>query len=660
MAYFVTGGTGFIGRFLVERLLERGGTVHLLVRPGSVHKVESLRAELGVGKKRLAEVVGDISEERLGLNDATINSLRGKIDHVFHLAASYDLEADPATQRRTNVGGTRHVTQFAEAVEAGTFHHVSSIAAAGRYPGTFTEDMFREARGLDNAYFKTKHDSETVIREEYARPWRIYRPGIVVGHSQTGEMDKIDGPYHFFPALKQLARLPQQLPLLGIEGGRAMLVPVDFVAAALDEIASQPDHDGKTFHLVDPEPPKIGEALNAFARAAGAPTFPVRIDARAATVIPRPLRTVVNALPPVHRALNTLLYGLGIPRQPLEYMFNPTRFDTTNTDRALVGTGIAVPALESYAQKLWDYWEANLQQEIPGLLTKRDRVRNRIIMVTGASSGIGEAVARQLARRGATVLLVARSAETLEMIRKEIAEEGGTAYVHPANLTDLDDVERLVGEVLGQHKRVDVLVNNAGMSIRRSVALSYERMHDYQRTMQLNYFGAVRLVRGLLPGMRERGYGHIINVSSIGVQTNQPRFSAYVASKSALDAFTRSIGTEIIDDGVKVTTVHMPLVRTPMIAPTTIYKAFPALTPDEAANMIARAIDERPKRAATTLGNIGQISYAIAPKAVDALMNFGYHLFPDSAAAKGETDEDESDFAPERRAITFLFRGLHW
>ena len=246
------------------------------------------------------------------------------------------------------------------------------------------------------------------------------------------------------------------------------------------------------------------------------------------------------------------------------------------------------------------------------------------------------------------------------MVRKEIAEEGGVAHVHPANLSDPDDVERLIGEVLADHRRVDVLVNNAGMSIRRSVALSYDRMHDYQRTMQLNYFGAVRLVLGLLPGMRERGYGHIVNVSSIGVQTNQPRFSAYVASKAALDAFTRSIGTEIVDDGVAVTTVHMPLVRTPMIAPTTIYKAFPALTPQQAADMIVSAIDDRPKRKATTLGNIGQVSYAVAPKVVDAVMNFGYHLFPDSAAARGEDDDEDPGFRPERRAVSFLFRGVHW
>jgi short-subunit dehydrogenase len=150
-------------------------------------------------------------------------------------------------------------------------------------------------------------------------------------------------------------------------------------------------------------------------------------------------------------------------------------------------------------------------------------------------------------------------------------------------------------------------------------------------------------------------------VSSIGVQTNQPRFSAYIASKAALDAFSRSIGTEVVDDGVAITTVHMPLVRTPMIAPTTMYKMFPAISPDEAAGMIVKAIDNRPKRVATTLGNIGEISYAVAPRIVDTLMNFGFHMFPDSAAARGEdADDGKPRFMPERRAITFLFRGIHW
>ena len=168
----------------------------------------------------------------------------------------------------------------------------------------------------------------------------------------------------------------------------------------------------------------------------------------------------------------------------------------------------------------------------------------------------------------------------------EIEEAGGTAFVHPADLSDMDDVERLADEVLAEHGGVDVLINNAGRSIRRSLRLSLDRFHDYERTMQLNYFGAVKLILKLVPAMAERQRGHIINVSSIGVQTNTPRFSAYVASKAALDAFSRCIASEVVDDGIHITTVYMPLVRTKMIAPTKMYDYFPAITPEEAAQQI--------------------------------------------------------------------------
>ena len=199
----------------------------------------------------------------------------------------------------------------------------------------------------------------------------------------------------------------------------------------------------------------------------------------------------------------------------------------------------------------------------------------------------------------------------------------------------------MAAEVLDQHGHVDILVNNAGKSIRRSVSRSYDRFHDYQRTMQLNYFAPVKLILDLLPVMRERSSGHIINVSTIGLQTNTPRFSAYLASKAALDAFSRSIAPEIIGDGVHITTVYMPLVRTPMIAPTKIYDRFPTLSPEEAAEMIFDAIRKRPKRVATTLGNLGQLSYAIAPGAQDLVVNRAYKLFPEGGRRRHDGGREE-------------------
>jgi short-subunit dehydrogenase len=264
-------------------------------------------------------------------------------------------------------------------------------------------------------------------------------------------------------------------------------------------------------------------------------------------------------------------------------------------------------------------------------------------------------------------LLVARTPEKLETTKEQIEAGGGAAYIHRCDLSDLEDIDRMADEVLAQHGKVDILVNNAGRSIRRSVALSYDRFHDFERTIQLNYFGALRLILKLLPGMRERKSGQIINISSIGVQTNTPRFSAYVASKAALDAFSRCIASEIIDDGVQITAIYMPLVRTPMIAPTKMYQRFPTITPEEAADMITEAIVHRPKRIATPIGTLGQILYAINPKSMDYILNSAYHLFPDSRAAKGEdrkpsepeaTGDEEA--SRQQVAFAYLMRGVHW
>jgi short-subunit dehydrogenase len=300
-------------------------------------------------------------------------------------------------------------------------------------------------------------------------------------------------------------------------------------------------------------------------------------------------------------------------------------------------------------------------QRIPGaggVLARslQGAVKDRTVLITGASSGIGKAAALELGKAGGTVLLVARTEAKLDDVRSEIEHLGGTAHVHSCDLADIDDVDRMALEVLDQHECVDILINNAGRSIRRSVSRSYDRFHDYQRTMQVNYFGPVKLILRLLPVMRERGSGHLINVSTIGLQTNTPRFAAYLASKAALDAFSRSIGPEIISDGVHVTTVYMPLVRTPMIAPTKIYDRFPMLNPDEAADMICDAIRTRPKRVATALGNLGQLGYAIAPGAQDLVVNRAYKLFPEGGDKRPDGDEPSA----EQLAFARATRGVHW
>ena len=241
MTYFVTGATGFIGRHLVEKLLEREGQIHVLVREGSSDKLDKLIESWGQ-PDRIVAVTGDLTEPRLGVSDEQQAELKGKVDHFFHLAALYDMTADDEANETANVGGTQHAIELANEIGAGTFHHVSSIAAAGLHKGLFREDMFDEGQKLDHPYHRTKFESEKLAREKVDGAWRVYRPAIVVGNSQTGEMDKIDGPYYFFTAIKALRHyLPEWVPLIGPELGYTNVVPVDFVADALDHIAHQPE-----------------------------------------------------------------------------------------------------------------------------------------------------------------------------------------------------------------------------------------------------------------------------------------------------------------------------------------------------------------------------------------------------------------------------------
>jgi NAD(P)-dependent dehydrogenase (short-subunit alcohol dehydrogenase family) len=660
MAYFVTGGTGFIGRFLVQNLLKHGEPIYLLVRKSALKKLPSLRESWGVDGKRVIAIVGDLAKPNLGVVAEDLKRLKGKVDHLFHLAAIYDLAASAEDQQRANIDGTRHAVEFAHGVQAGCFHHVSSIAAAGLYDGVFREDMFEEAEDLDHPYFRTKHLAEGIVRSECKRPWRIYRPGFVVGHSKTGYIDKIDGPYYFFKLIQKMRNmLPPWMPTIGIEGGRINIVPVDFVADALDYLAHKKGLDGKCFHLTDPEPYRIGEVMNVFARAAHAPQMTMRINARMFGFIPAPILYGIGALSPVKRMVRAVLKDLGIPKDAFDFINWPTRYDNRDAAEALKGSGIAVPPLDSYAAKLWDYWERNLDPDLFIDHSLSGRVKDKVIVVTGASSGIGKATALKLASAGAKVMLVARGEEKLLDTKKEIEAAGGRSWIYSCDVSDMASCDALVAKVLKDHAGCDYLINNAGRSIRRGVLNSLDRFHDFERTMQLNYFGALRLIMGFLPGMVAKKHGHIINISSIGVLSNAPRFSAYVASKSALDSFAACAASEFIDKGVDFTTINMPLVRTPMIAPTKMYENVPTLSSEQAADLVVEAIVYKPVRIATRLGIFGAVSHAIAPKLTQILLNSAFNMFPDSAAAAGKK-EGEARLSPEQMAFAQLTQGIHW
>jgi NAD(P)-dependent dehydrogenase (short-subunit alcohol dehydrogenase family) len=663
MTYFVTGATGFIGQFLVRNLMKRRKPIYVLVRKGSMKKLDALRAQCGATDKDIIPVIGDLGKKNLGVADADAKKLKGKVEHFFHLAAIYDIKAGAEAQQAANVDGTRNAVQFAQAIAAGCFHHVSSIAAAGLYDGVFREDMFDEAEDLDHPYFKTKHDAEAVVRDECKRPFRIYRPGFVVGDSKTGYIDKIDGPYYFFTFIQKMrSMLPPWMPMVGLEGGRINIVPVDYVADALDYIAHRRGLDGQCFHLTDPAPSRIGEVLNIFAKAAHAPQMTMRLNARMFGFIPAPILYGIGSLSPVKRMVRAVLTDLGIPKDVFQFINWPTRYDNRETVKALKGSGISVPPLESYAPTLWDYWERHLDPDLFIDRTLGGRVKDKVIVITGASSGIGRATALKMAGAGAKVILVARGEEKLVETKKEIDDAGGRCWMYTADVSDLNSCDALVARVLKEHGACDFLVNNAGRSIRRGVINSFDRFHDFERTMQLNYFGALRLIMGFLPKMIAQRHGHIINISSIGVLSNAPRFSAYVASKSALDSFAACASSEFLDKGIHFTTINMPLVRTPMIAPTKMYENVPTLSPEQAADLVVEAIVYRSVRIATRLGIFGAISHAAAPRLTQILLNTAFNMFPDSAAAQGKKGDEaaKAELSPEQLAFAQLTQGIHW
>ena len=287
-------------------------------------------------------------------------------------------------------------------------------------------------------------------------------------------------------------------------------------------------------------------------------------------------------------------------------------------------------------------------------------VRDKVVVVTGGSSGIGHATALKLAEAGANVIIVARDPDKLEATRKEIVAAGGRCFAYSCDLADMTAIDALAKKILAEHKVIDFLVNNAGRSIRRAVINSLDRFHDFERTMQLNYFGPVRLVLAFLPSMVAQKRGHIINISSIGVLSRAPRFSAYVASKAALDAFSECAASEVVDKGVHFTNINMPLVRTPMIAPTKIYENLPTLAPEEAAGLVVEAIVHRPVRIATRLGIFGAVCHAIAPKLTQVLLNTAFNMFPDSPAAQGRKDGEPQPLTAEQMAFAQLTQGIHW
>ncbi|WP_069166887.1 SDR family oxidoreductase [Nocardia altamirensis] len=641
--YIVTGGTGFLGRRVVQELLDNDpdAVIHVLVREESLQKFADL-ATAWRGGERVFSLVGDLTADGLGLTREA-----PRADHVIHLGAVYDMTADEDTAHAANVAGTRSVLALAREIDA-VLHHVSSVAVAGDHKGKFFEEDFDLGQQLTSPYHRTKFAAEKLVRESHGVRWRVYRPAIVVGDSRTGEMDKIDGPYYFFSAIAKLAALPSEVPLPLPDLGATNIVPVDYVAAAMATLVRRPGLDGRTFHLVNPEPQPFREVYRALATAAGAPTGIGVVPGSAMAL------SGLAQLPGVPTVRDFLLEQLGIPAAVAPHVSFSAEFISDSTRAQLRGAGLSVPSFDSYADQLWQYWRAHLDTHRDRPELPRAALDGRVVLITGASSGIGLATAHAVARRGAVVLMVARGKDDLADAADSVRAEGGVAHDYPCDITDADAVETLVQTILTEHGHVDYLVNNAGRSIRRSVLNSTDRMHDFERTMAVNYFGAVRLILALLPSMRARRFGHVVNISSIAVQTKVPRFAAYVASKSALDNFSEIAAVENRDAGITFTSVRMPLVRTPMIAPTDLYRSLPVPDPDQAAAIVLRALEDRPHRIDTPVGTFAQAVELLMPSVKRTILHQGFRLFGESTAAQGKKKSAAQAGDSGRNPLTVL------
>ncbi len=661
MSYLITGATGFIGRYLVKELLSRTQEpIYVIVRSKSVIQLAELRRWWQTDESRVIAIEGDLTNVACGVSAHDRLRLRGRIRHFIHLGAIYDLDATEAALADANVSGTRNALDLASAVGAACFHLCSSIAVAGRYDGVFTEGMLDEAYGLEHPYFRTKHDAEALVRGQTKLRWRIYRPGMVVGHSGTGHITKADGPYHFFKTLQILRRnLPAWLPTIGFEGGYVNVVPVDYVARAIAHLSGVDGLDGECFHLTDPNPRRAGELLNVFAHAGHAPVMGLRLDASLLRLVPAAVTEAFHEHAPLRAVVDQLIDDLQLPRTALQFLDLPTLFDNTRTRLLLEAADIRLPSIDDYAWRLWDYWERHLDPDLSLDRSLSGAVQGKRVLITGGSSGIGRATALRLAQAGARVTIVARDPEKLQATRVEIASHGASVATYACDITNAASSAKLVEDFIAENGGIDILVNCAGHSIRRSLAISYERFHDFERLMQLNYFAAVRLTLAMLPYMVRQRSGHVIAISSIGVLSNAPRFAGYVASKAALEGFTRCAASEYRDDNVHFTVINMPLVHTPMIAPTHFYDDVPVMTPREAAALVAEAIIHKPPRVVSRLGTVAQLLEVFAPRFADVINNAYFKMFPDSAAARGDDGPEEP---PTQDAIAFarLLKGLHW
>jgi NAD(P)-dependent dehydrogenase (short-subunit alcohol dehydrogenase family) len=646
MQLLVTGATGLLGKHLVPRLLARGHAVTVLVRPGTRPKHAALldhwQALAHSTHAALTVALGDVELPDLGLSTPTF-------DQVFHLAARYDIAADEAELMRCNVEGTRNLLAWLQRhAFGGVLHHISSIAVAGDHEGELREDDLDVGQKHPHPYHRSKFLGEQLVRRSGLR-FRIIRPGAIVGDSRTGAIDRVDGPYYLFkPILKLRNALPPWFPLLGYLDVPLNMIPVDHAAKVIDALAHREGLDGKTFHLVDPDPPDFTTTFNLIAAAAGAPR--IRLDAGklARKYLPGGA-ALLGHLGGLRFIRGQILRDLGIPPMVHEALGRKVRFDTTNLDHALAGASLRCPRQADYIEALWDYWLRHLDPDRDPAAVRRRYLAGKVVLITGASSGIGAALARACARAGATVALVARRADQLAAVAVDARALGAHATTHVADLTDLTACDAVVAEVQAAHGRVDVLVNNAGRSIRRPVPESLERWHDIDRIFHINFHAPARLIRAVLPDMRARRSGHIVNVLTAGVAMASANFGVYGASKAALSHLTDTLAAELLAEDIQFTSAYPAFVRTQMMDSRVFDERTKAMTPDDCAVWILDGVARRQQRVLESETRRRWVLNALHPKGLTRVVSALHQVYSE--------DESGPKFSVDRTFLARFIKG---
>lgn len=658
----VTGANGFLGKHLVDRLIQNGHDITLLIRNPEMPAKKQLidgwhrqadRAQSHGRSASLRVWRGDVTKPNLGVDPALTLS---DFDHVYHLAAVYDLGADETFTMDTNVGGTdRLLKKLDDDQFCGCLHFASSIAVAGDFEGEFSERMFAEGQKHAHVYNRSKYESERRVRERRTAQnkydIRVYRPSAIVGHSKTGEMDRIDGPYYGFVAIAALKKiLPPWLPIVAPKSNVIMdMVPVDYVADGIYTLSmidrSELPEGLFCFHLTDPLAPTITEALKLILKAADGPRIQLVFSASWAKVYLGALGQASN-LKSLELLKNGLLNSLNIPLQVFDAMMPGVRFGAAETARLLKKKDVVLQSFDTYVDRLWDYYFRYLDPQRHREERSKLAFQGKVVLITGGSEGIGLASAKRCVAYGAKVILAARNPDKLNRAILQLApmaeKSGGSVEARACNVANLDECDDLVTFALQKYGYVDVLFNNAGLSIRRSISKSFDRFHDFQRTMQTNYFGALRIALGLLPSMIERKSGHILYSSSMGTLAPTPRFGAYLASKCAMDALSDSLAAEYTDRNIHFTSIKFPMVKTEMLAPTSDYDDMPAASPEVAAQMFVDAVLNKSRKQMTGTGVTIGLSNLLTPRVITQVYNYAYKIWPDTEGDFPEMALDRS------------------